>query len=286
MLQAKLPVTVNPFGILFNPASIASTIERLQTGVPFSENDLILSGDLWVSLAHHGRFSSSDKTQTLEQINQALRQGSEAIAQADYLILTLGTAWVYRYKQTGKIVANCHKLPASAFERFRLEAEEIVTLLEKALQPYLNNKYVLLTVSPVRHLGDGLVENQLSKSTLIVAAARLQERHPDTVCYFPAYEILMDELRDYRFYQPDMAHPSDVAVQYVWERFSETALSPTCRTILQRIDALNRAMEHRPINPHSEAHRQFRARMKAEAEQLQAEFPYLDFSTETTHFTD
>ncbi len=286
MLRAKLPVTVNPFGILFNPASIAATLDRLHAGKPFHETDLIANGDLWVSLAHHGQFSSTDKGQALTRINRALEAGSEALAQADYLILTLGTAWIYRYKPTGEVAANCHKLPASVFERHRMEPEEIVTILEKSLSPYLNNKRLILTVSPVRHAGDGLIENQLSKATLIVAAARLQERHPDTTVYFPAYEILMDELRDYRFYQPDMMHPSSVAVEYIWERFSETAFDPTERELSQQIDTLNRAMEHRPINPDSEAHRTFRARMKTEAERLQREFPYLDFSTETAYFTD
>lgn len=285
MLEAKLPVTINPFGILFNPDSIASTLDRLSHPQPFTEQDLIAQGDLWVSLAHHGRFSSTDRSETLSAINQALEQGAEALTRADYLILTLGTAWVYLWKATGTVVANCHKLPASAFERRRLTPEEIVTDLERALIPHLAHKQILLTVSPVRHAGDGLVENQLSKASLIVAAATLCERHPAAISYFPAYEILMDELRDYRFYQADMMHPSEVARQYIWERFAETRLTPACRALIARIEALHTAMRHRPLNPHSETHRTFCTRMKAEAERLQQEAPFLDFTPEITHFT-
>lgn len=285
MQQAKLPVTVNPFGILFNPASIASTLVRLQSAEAFTEADLLPSGDLWVSLAHHGCFSSPDKAKTLERINRSVELGAKALEQADYLVLTLGTAWVYEYTATGEVAANCHKLPARAFRRRRMEAGEIVSGLEKALGPYLNNKQVIVTVSPVRHAGDGLVENQLSKATLIVAAARMTERHPDVV-YFPAYEILMDELRDYRFYQPDMMHPSDVTIRYIWERFSETALSPESREVAERTGKLREAMEHRPLNPHSDAHRAFRANMRAEAERMQRSYPELDFSPETAYFTD
>lgn len=285
MLRAKLPVTVNPFGILFNPASIASTLTRLQNAEAFTEADLLPSGDLWVSLAHHGCFSSTDKTQTLERINQAVALGADALERADYLILTLGTAWVYEYTATGEVAANCHKLPARAFRRRRMETEEIVSGLEKALGPYLNNKQMIVTVSPVRHAGDGLVENQLSKATLIVAAARMAERHPGVV-YFPAYEILMDELRDYRFYQPDMMHPSEVAVRYIWERFSETALSPESREVAEQAGRLREAMEHRPLNPLSDAHRAFRAKMRAETERMQRRYPELDFSLESAYFTD
>lgn len=286
MQQAKLPVTINPFGILFNPATIASTLDRLRCSTPFSEQDMIIHNGLWISLAHHGRFSSTDRSETLADINQALVQGTQALEQADYLILTLGTAWIYRYKATGEVVANCHKLPASAFERRRLTPDEIVNALEGALRPHLNNKQVFLTVSPVRHAGDGLVENQLSKSSLIVAAGELCERHPESIHYFPAYEIVMDELRDYRFYQADMMHPSEVAIQYIWERFAESALTPACRTLISQIEALQNAMSHCPINPHSGAHRQFRSRMKAEAEHLQHIQPELDFSAEITYFTD
>ena len=286
MQQAKLPVTINPFGILFNPASIASTLDRLSAPKPFLEQELIAHDDLWISLAHHGRFSSTDRSKTLADINQALVQGAEALKQADYLILTLGTAWVYLYKASGKIVANCHKLPASVFERRRLAPEEIVNALECALRPYLNNKQVILTVSPVRHAGDGLVENQRSKASLIVAAGELCERYPDSIHYFPAYEIVMDELRDYRFYQADMVHPSEVAIQYVWERFAASALTPACRALISQIAALQNAMGHRPINPHSEAHRKFRSRMKAKAELLQHAMPDLDFSSEITYFID
>lgn len=205
MRNHKLPVTVNPFGTLFNPASIAATLKRLEEHRSYDAGDLTRYEERWISFDHHGAFDGSDCKQTLRRINEALETGAEALRTADYAILTLGTAWVYELRDTGRIVANCHKLPAAMFRRRRMSASEIVETLGEAITRFLPGRKTILTVSPVRHLGDGATENTLSKSTLILAAHALTESLPDCR-YFPAYEILMDDLRDYRFYELSLIH--------------------------------------------------------------------------------
>lgn len=283
MARAKLPLTINPFGIQFNPASIASGVERLRSGVEFGPEDLLRSGEMWVSLHHHGSFSAADPDEALRAMNRAFAAGREALERADYLLITLGTAWVYEYRASGSVVNNCHRLPAADFTRRRLPVDEVAACLER-IRKASPGKQLIVTVSPVRHPGDGLVQNQLSKSTLIAAAGAMAERCGEAE-YFPAYEILMDELRDYRFYAPDMLHPSEVAVDYIWGRFCATALSAPARELAERIERLQSAAAHRPINPGGETHRTFLQKMRAEASALQAEYPHLDFSPEIEAFS-
>lgn len=227
--DGKMPVSVNPFGVQYNPTSIVRTLDRLVSGQPFGEDELFEHDGLWHSPLHHGDFSGPDKKTVLERIERARIDGAGALEKADYLLLTFGTAWVY--ERQGRVVANCHKLPASTFTRRRMTVAETVELLAEriASRPALR---VILTVSPVIHRGDGLTENQLSKSSLIVAAHELTDRFPEQVHYFPAYEIVTGELRDYRFYADDMCHPSPQAVAYVRERFAETLLSPDAAELI------------------------------------------------------
>ena len=201
----KMPVRVNPFGVLYNPASIAQAWLRLEAGPAFADDELVEYNGLWHSFLHHGDFSGPDRETVLRRIRAAWESGAEALSEADYLMLTLGTAWVY--EREGQVVANCHKLPAKTFVRRRLTVDETVGLLAEriASRPELR---VILTVSPVIHRGDGLVENQLSKASLIVAAHSLAERFPERVFYFPSYEIVTSELRDYRFYADDRIPPA------------------------------------------------------------------------------
>lgn len=243
-----MPVCVNPFGVLYNPASISQALERLASGRPFGEDELFENNGLWHSFGHHGDFSGSDRDATLVNINHALTDGAAALTKADYLMLTLGTAWVYEWQ--GKVVANCHKLPAREFTRRRLSMAEKVELLAEQIDRW-PEKRVILTVSPVIHRGDGLVENQLSKSSLIVAAHELVSRFPKRVFYFPAYEIVTGELRDYRFYAEDMCHPSPLAVGVVRERFAQGLLSPEAVALVADAAELRRAMDHRPLHPES-----------------------------------
>lgn len=279
--DGKLPVCVNSFGVLYNPASLAQALERLESGIPFSPGDLFEHRGLWHSFAHHGDFSGTDKKAVLARIDAALEAGAEALRKADYMMLTLGTAWVY--ERQGRVVANCHKLPAREFIRRRLSVPEMVELLAEQIGRWAEKK-VILTVSPVIHRGDGLVENQLSKASLIVAAHELASRFPERVYYFPAYEIVTGELRDYRFYAEDMCHPSPVAVEYVCERFAASMLAPEAAELIGEVGVLKRAMTHRPLHPESPEYALFRAKMRQKAESLQQQYKNADFSEELRFF--
>lgn len=279
--SGKMPLCVNPFGVLYNPASISQALERLASGRLFGEDELFENNGLWHSFGHHGDFSGQDREITLAKINHALTDGTAALTKADYLMLTLGTAWVYEWQ--GKVVANCHKLPAREFTRRRLSVAEIVGMLAEQIDRWLE-KRVILTVSPVIHRGDGMVENQLSKSSLIVAAHELVSRFPERVSYFPAYEIVTGELRDYRFYAEDMCHPSPLAVGVVRERFAEGLLSPEAVSLVADAAELRRAMDHRPLHQESMEYERFRAKMRQKAETLQRRYKNADFAEELRFF--
>ena len=270
MRNAGFHVTSNPFGIMFNPASIARNIERLATVRPYSIEDLTLSGERWVSFDFHGDFASRSAELAVESMNCAVESGAQALREADTVVLTLGTAWVYRHN--GCVVANCHKLPAQMFTRQMMSVEEITELLTQTIENYLPNKQVVLTVSPVRHIADGLDGNSLSKAVLRVAAASVAERL-ERVSYFPSFEIMNDDLRDYRFYEADMVHPSAVAVDYIWERWCEWAISPSASEPMHEAERLWRAAHHRPTDPQSEAHREFCCKMNERIDRLSAQYP-------------
>lgn len=224
MMQRHLSVTCNPFGTLYNPLSIAQAMQMKE--LP----ELVQHDGLWHSMAHHGSFSRADKSEAELTIRQSIETMQQAIQEATVVIVTFGTAWIYELKDEGLqvtgcgVVGNCHKLPESCFKRRRLTVEEIVAAWQPILQQY-PDKHWLFTVSPIRHIKDGLHENQLSKATLLLAIEELRTQHPE-VSYFPSYEILLDELRDYRFFADDLVHPSSLAVNYIWERFVATFCSP------------------------------------------------------------
>ncbi|MDR1763311.1 MAG: GSCFA domain-containing protein [Dysgonamonadaceae bacterium] len=258
LIQSGFCVDANPFGVLFNPASISKNIRKLVESTPFSEDDICENKGVFFSFSHHSRFSGRSREETLEKINLQWEASRNFLRQAGILIVTFGTSYVYSLKSNGEIVANCHKLPASNFTRKRLTVEEIyddwaelVPILKS-----LNVKKIIFTVSPVRHLSDGFHENQVSKAVLLLAIEALAELLPDAV-YFPAYEILLDDLRDYRFYADDLLHPSTEAVNYVWEKFSETFFDAETADLAKEFENLNRALNHRPFNPDAEEYRRF-----------------------------
>ena len=273
---------LNPFGILYNPHSIGQSLERLLGEAPFRPEEQFEHQGLWHTFWHHGAFSGPERAQALENINRAYRAAQAFLAGADRLVITLGTAYVFVVRASGAIAANCHKLPAAAFERRRLSVAEIVAALApvlqelKARQPALE---VLLTVSPVRHIRDGLVENQRSKAALLLAAAELCGQH-GFVHYFPAYEIMMDELRGYRFYASDMLHPSDEAISYIWQRLAQACFDEPTRQLARRIEKIRAASLHRPFHPQTPAHQQFLRQQLQQIEALEREFPFLEFVEE------
>lgn len=275
LARAKFRVTANPTGILFNPLSIAAALRSYPT--PVGRDELHCDGGRWFHYGFHGDFAARTADEALQRMNAARRAGAEALAAADRVVLTLGTAWVY--ERDGEVVANCHRQPAAEFTRRRLTVEEVTAALAAAIEGPLAGREVILTVSPVRHLGDGLAGNAVSKATLRLAAEQLTERYA-CVSYFPAYEILTDDLRDYRFYADDLVHPAPQAVAYIWEKFSAAVLTPAAQALQPEVEAIAAAAAHRPRDPHSAAHRDFCRRM---LERIAA-LPRVDFHAEAEYF--
>lgn len=282
--RMKFRTVTNPYGVLYNPLSIAEGLSWMIAHRTFTEEELQWHPDGgWNTWQHHSRYSHPDKLTALTAINQSLKAASHQLAEADALIITFGTAWVYRLKDTGSIVGNCHKEADRLFVRERLQVQEIVETYSALLRhihdinPHLS---VFFTVSPVRHLKDGLHGNQLSKATLLLAIDELCRTHPGQCHYFPAYEIIMDELRDYRFYAEDMAHPSAQAVNYVWQRFVEHCIAPEAQQFMKQWEKIVRAIEHRPFQPESTQHKQFALQTRQRIEELKEQYPYIEVDEE------
>ena len=278
----KFRCLINPFGILYNPLSIAEAICQMLAHRQYDENDLLCNHGMWLSLMHHGSFSSLDKNECLDKINFNLKQGADCLQKAKWLIITFGTARVYEWKQTGQIVGNCHKLPEKCFSRRLLEVDEILETYDhlfsdlRKVNPELN---VLFTVSPIRHTRDGMHGNQVSKATLLLAIDKLCSGH--SFChYFPSYEIMIDELRDYRFYDADMVHPSQLAIEYIWECFAKSYFKNQTMDFLKEWESIRRGLEHRPFNPDSEEYLRFRSQILLKMERLKEKYPYLEMLNE------
>ncbi|MDO9634121.1 MAG: GSCFA domain-containing protein [Paludibacter sp.] len=275
--EACFLVDANPFGVLFNPVSIKNSVVNLIENKHFTVEDLFLNGSLWSSFSHSTLFSSTDAASCLNRINSRIETAHAQLLNADYLLITFGTAWVYELKQSGEVVSNCHKLPAEQFQRRRLTVEEIVSDYAelfnrlRAISPGIE---IIFTVSPIRHWKDGAHENNISKSILHLAVEALTEMF-DFVSYFPAYEIQLDELRDYRFYDSDMFHPNDVAVDYIWKRFSETYFTDETNALIKRLANYYKQMQHRPIHQESKEHAASLKKLDSERNALLTQYPFL-----------
>lgn len=257
--QNKVDVLVNPFGTIFNPLSVCLLLQAA-AGKPYNfEQHLVQHNGIWHAYDLHSSLSSPDKELLLQQIAERLQRTNEQLQQASLLIVTFGTAVAYKLHMGGKVVANCHKLPAKSFERVLLQTEEMKQAFEQLLlqlrqiNPSLN---VLLTVSPVRHIKETLTINSVSKATLRVLCHQLEEAHQN-VQYFPAFEMMMDDLRDYRFYKQDMIHPTEVAEDYIWQKFVAAYYNKSFQQFLEAWQKIQRAVAHRPFHPQSEAHQSF-----------------------------
>lgn len=270
--------TINPFGTLYNPASIAKAV--LDMGYGPSGMGLVEHNGLWHSMMHHGSYSGVDKEEVIARCEESRIQMREALQQASVVIVTFGTAWVYEYE--GEVVANCHKLPANRFVRRRLTVDEIVNMWQPIIAS-MPDKHWIFTVSPIRHIKDGLHENQISKAILLQAVDRLiymslsYNLSTETLhrSYFPSYEIMLDELRDYRFYAEDMVHPSQVAVEYIWQRFVETYMTTDTQQEMRILHQLWRDRHHRFLHPDSPEAEQFTEHIKTRLQQLQPRYPWL-----------
>ena len=268
---------INPFGVMYNPMSVAQGIRYLLSEKEFTAADLFQSGSLWNSLAHSSTFSATTADEALQKINSRLLAARYFLRETNVMMITLGTAWVFELVDTRKIVSNCHKLPASRFTRRRLSVDEIINEFTEVFG-FLRNSYpglkFIFTVSPIRHWKDGAHENTVSKSTLHLAVDALEKQF-DFVHYFPAYEIMMDELRDYRFYASDMLHPSDVAVDYIWQRFGDTYFSSETLNLIKELERLRADLNHRPLHPETEEYRLFQLSVEKKKNGLIQDYPFL-----------
>jgi hypothetical protein len=273
----KFKVNANPFGVVFNPKSIENLIKRAVNEIWFTENDLVFHNELWHSFDVHSDFSSVDKDLILNRLNNTLNLFITHLKMASHVYITFGTSWVYVLHDSNKIVSNCHKLPQSHFTKKLLTVQEIessirsIFELVKKVNPECN---IVFTVSPVRHIKDGFVENQRSKSHLITA---IHNEISSQNNYFPSFEIMMDELRDYRFYAPDMLHPSTVAIDYIWQKFAEVSINSDLTEVLLEIDSVQKSLAHKPFNPETENHQKFLKNLNKKIETIQKIVPNATF---------
>ena len=273
--------SLNPFGILYNPAAMAKSLKRLQMQQFFAHNDIFEEKGIWQSFMHHSKFGNENPNTTLNQINKAYEKGCLYFQKANYWILTLGTAWVYEHIERQEIVNNCHRQSAKNFKRFRLGVAQIVDAFMPIFEAAIHknpNWQCIMTVSPIRHIKDTLHGNQLSKSTLLLAIDALQTAFPKNVFYFPAYEIMLDDLRDYRFYEADMLHPSAVAIDYIWSIFKSHYLAAPDEKLRHQIQQIQNAAQHRPFNINTPAHQQFVLEHIEKIRQIKKQNLSLDFS--------
>lgn len=253
--------TVNPFGTLYNPASIAAAITNV------GNSQLVEHNGLWHSMMHHGAFSGKDKEEVFTRCEQSRALLQRALMEASTVVVTFGTAWVYEMED--RVVANCHKLPANRFTRRCLTVDEIVEMWQPIVVS-MPDKHWIFTVSPIRHVKDGLHANQISKAILLQAVDQLGQS------YFPSYEIMMDELRDYRFYAEDMVHPSAVAVEYIWQRFVDTYMIQDTQSEMRVLNQLWRDNQHRMLHPDTDEARTFLQRLAERKAQLQQRYPWIE----------
>ncbi|MBM3431983.1 MAG: GSCFA domain-containing protein [Bacteroidetes bacterium] len=291
----KFPLLQNPHGILFGPDAIARALNDYQTARVYTQSDLFFLNECWHSWQHHSRFSAMQPENTLARVNESIQETHTFLRSANWLILTLGSAFTYRLTdrasggglQPGDAVANCHRAAANWFQKEMLSVEQITGDLSNSIQQLRTSNpalRVMLTISPVRHIRDGVVENNRSKARLIQAVQLLEEQLPDCY-YFPAYEYVIDVLRDHRYYDIDLVHPNYAATQFVLEQFSQYAFKETTRSLIEEIQALVTARKHRVQYPESQAHHQFLKTHHQKTMQLQARYPYLNLSEELSYFS-
>lgn len=271
----KFQNNCNPFGILFHPLAIQKLINFAVSGKRFAESDIFYHNERWHCFDAHSDLSNSNKETLLESLNEILIFTSKQLREASHIIITYGTSWVYRNIENDAIVANCHKVPQKQFKKELLSVNEIQESIANTLKLIHSvnpNCNVIFTVSPVRHIKDGFVENQWSKANLISAIHDTLNTQ-----YFPSYEIMMDELRDYRFYAEDMLHPNQVAIDYIWKRFKETTISETAFSTMDAVETVQKSLQHRAFNPNSESHQKFEAKLKLKITKLLGEYPFMKF---------
>lgn len=286
LLKFKFDVRINPHGTLFNPISIAAAMQAWVDKRTYTETDIFFHQELWKSWEHHSQFSDLHKEGMIDRLNNINFQTHAFLKETKTVIVTLGSAWVY--EKDGVVVANCHKVPANQFQKRLLSVTEIKDSLNKMIDSLKQMNpaiQIIFTISPVRHLRDGFIENNRSKAMLIQAVHELVEEKFE-VHYFPAYELIIDDLRDYRYYDVDMVHPNYIATDYVWMKFQEACIDDYSLSFFEEINLVNAGMAHKPFQPDSQAHKQFREVNYKRVEKLKAALPHLDWKLELDFFKD
>ena len=276
----KFQAITNPFGIIFNAVSLEKLIRRAVENRMFTENDIFFHNDLWHCFEVHSELSNPDKDTFLESLNDLIRLTNQQLNDSTHIIITLGTSWVYRNIESDEIVANCHKVPQKQFTKELLsinQTEESLQSIISLIHSVNPNCNFIFTVSPVRHIKDGFVENTLSKAHLVAAIHKTITNNPSLITYFPAYEIMMDELRDYRFYAEDMLHPNQTAIDYIWIQFFENYISESEFGLMNEICSIQKGLKHRPFNPNTESHQKFLNQLDLKIQTIQNQHPFIKF---------
>ncbi len=284
--RLKFNVLANPYGILYNPLSISNVLSEIIACKQYGEEDLVCHNGLYHSLMHSTRFSSADKEEALHRINSSVAQANEWLGKVEWLVITFGTSYVYSIG--GKVVSNCHKMPEKTFTRSFCNHKEMAAACGDVLRRLFtaNDKLkLILTVSPVRHLRDGLHGNMASKSNLVLLVDELIGMFKGRAFYFPSYEIMMDELRDYRFYADDMLHPSKVAIDYIWEKFTAMFMGDAEKELMRKCETIARMLDHKPISSDAASIKNLMEKIAGEIAELSASHPCLDFSEELNHIS-
>ncbi len=285
--QYHFSIMQNPNGIIFNPVSICNSITSYISNKKYSEKDIFYNQEWWSSWQHHTSFTHADPSQLLQLINHSQESAHRFLKSAGWLIITLGSAFVYQL-ENGEVVANCHKVPNDKFRKKLMAVEDVLMELDNLVHRlFLFNPglRIIFTISPVRHLRDGFIENNRSKAVLIQAVHHLVDKF-EKLYYFPAYELVIDDLRDYRFYSEDMVHPNYLATDYVWEKFSEACISASSLNIMKEINLLNAAKAHKPFHPESSAHKIFRKKNLDKVLLLQELYSFIDLSEDIRFFSE
>ena len=276
----KFQTTQNPFGILFHSKAIESFISNVINEKVYTEKDIFFHNERWHCFEAHSSLSALTKEELIEKLNNSIHTTKSNLKEVSHVVITLGTAWVYREIASDTLVANCHKVPQKKFLKELLSITEIaeslaaIKVLLKSINPKLT---IIFTVSPVRHIKDGFVENMRSKAHLLSAIHQVVEKREQTF-YFPSYELMMDELRDYRFYAEDMIHPNQTAINFIWEKFKQVWLHESTETVLKQVVTIQKGLAHRSFNPNSEAHQQFLANLELKRKSLEQEYPFIKFN--------
>jgi len=288
----KFEVLENPNGILFNPVSVAEAMDSYLSKQFFTEADLFLHNETWHSWKHHSRYSGISAADCLHKINTSVTEAHNYIKHADHLVITLGSAWLYTLTAEaanavpGSVAANNHKAPANWFQKrlmSAMEAKDLLGNMVRKLQAFNSELQIIFTISPVRHLREGVIENNRSKAVLIQAVHDLAGSF-EQLYYFPAYELVIDDLRDYRFYAEDLVHPNYHATQYVWEKFTEACMNEETKALMKEIAELNLACQHKPFNPGTLQHQKFLKSALDKTRSLKERHPYLNVSSELNYF--